>query len=347
MPNWKKLISSGSSANLSKLNVDTSVTASFLSIGQLTYPSVTGSTGQFLTSDVSGNIVYQDPLEGSNSGSFSGSFFGNGSGLTDLKVNQATSLSSNFTNVLSQSFEHFFESTNVNVTIYDENEEMIIPQKVKILNSSSLEVFFDVETSGRAVLTYGGHIIEPYILSSDLTLVSSSFVSQSSVSVGHMFNSKNINVTVYDDNDYQLLPKDVYLTDNNNVRVDFSKQTSGTVVVTKGGHVLSGSLENATRLNGQTFEHVMDYRNHTNIPNGIVSSSNQISELTTFRAVVSGSTSYIITHSLNYSWPIVQCYRGDVIPQRQVQPNDVISLSGVHAQVTFTTPFVGSIVFKR
>lgn len=364
MPNWKKLISSGSEANLKRLTVDHSISASHLDIeGDIVSKGniiakqyiVSSSVSHITESFSSGSTLFGDSLDDTHiftgsvliTGSVTANLFnGDGSGLTNVKVDQLTSLSSTFTNILSQSFEHTLDSTNINVTIYDQNEEQIIPQKVKILTSSSLEVFFDVPTSGRAILTRGGHIIDTFVLSSDLTLTSASFVSQSSVSVGHMFNTKNINVTVYDDQDYQLLPKDVYLTDLDNVRVDFSKETSGTIVVTKGGHVLSGSIDNANTLNGQPGSFYSDFDNLTNVPT-LISGSNQIQELTTFRAVVSGSTSYIITHSLDYQWPIVQCYRGDVIPQRQVQPNDIISLSGFHSQVTFTTPFVGSIVFKK
>lgn len=55
MPNWKKVIVSGSDAALNSLNITTSLTAS-----GLIYPTTDGTTGQVLTTDGAGNITFSN-----------------------------------------------------------------------------------------------------------------------------------------------------------------------------------------------------------------------------------------------------------------------------------------------
>ena len=78
MASWKKVIVSGSSANLAALQVDN------LTSGQVV---IGGGTSNLSTTAVNGtgNIVATTAATGlSHSGSFSGSFIGNGSGLTGV-----------------------------------------------------------------------------------------------------------------------------------------------------------------------------------------------------------------------------------------------------------------------
>ena len=78
MATWKKIIVSGSSANLANLQVDS------LSSGV-----VTGASGNLTTTPIAGigDIVATDGAFGNFSGSFSGSFIGDGSQLTGLVTN--------------------------------------------------------------------------------------------------------------------------------------------------------------------------------------------------------------------------------------------------------------------
>lgn len=78
MASWKKIIVSGSSANLAALSVDN------LTNGQVV---IGGGTSNLSTTAIngSGNILATTGATGvSISGSFSGSFFGNGAGLTNV-----------------------------------------------------------------------------------------------------------------------------------------------------------------------------------------------------------------------------------------------------------------------
>ena len=83
--------------------------------------------------------------------------------------------------------------------------------------------------------------------------ISSAFTAQTSVAVTHNFDSKNVNVVVYDDSDVQIIPASVTLTSNDIATVTFDTSTSGRVVVAKGGHIVSGSVEFANIANKPTL----------------------------------------------------------------------------------------------
>ena len=97
-----------------------------------------------------------------------------------------------------------------------------------------------------------------------VTSIKEDFDNASSVTVNHNFNSPNVNVAVYDSNGFQLLPSSVQLADNNTAVVTFDSNTSGYAVASLGGHIFSGS---------STWERLQ------NVPNGLISSSAQITAL--------------------------------------------------------------------
>ena len=59
MANWREIIISGSDAELNKLNVDSSLTAS-----GLIYPAADGTNEQVLQTDGSGNLSFADKNSG-------------------------------------------------------------------------------------------------------------------------------------------------------------------------------------------------------------------------------------------------------------------------------------------
>ena len=216
MPNWKKLIVSGSDASLNSLTVNGAITADTIS------------------------------------GSFSGSYVGDGSGLTNVNANVA-----------------------------------------------------------------------------QVATVSDTFTSTTSKTVNHLFGTKDVIVTVYNDSDQQILPASITTTDNNNVTVTFDSNTTGRVVVAKGGHIVSGSAANAANLNGQPGTYYLDYTNATN---------------TKYQAEITGSTSYILTHNLNDDFPFVQVYNAD---KKQVLPGIVSASNANTVLLEFDSTFNGTVIIKR
>ena len=112
------------------------------------------------------------------------------------------------------------------------------------------------------------------------TTVSDSFTSTTSRTVTHNFGTKNVLVQVFDNSDNLIIPSSITTTDTNTVSISFNNNTSGRVVVAKGGHLVSGSTQ-------------------------------------TYRENISGASAYAVTHSLSEDFPIVQVYsteRSQVIP---------------------------------
>ena len=120
---WKKIVVSGSTAQLSTLNVDSSIEASTLS------------------------------------GSFSGSYVGNGSGLTNLTIAQVATITDTFTNQTSVATSHNFDTKNVQVQVFNDSDQLIIPATVTTTDTNTVTTTFDSSTSGRVVVAKGGHIV--------------------------------------------------------------------------------------------------------------------------------------------------------------------------------------------
>jgi len=196
--------------------------------------------------------------------------------------------------------------------------------------------------------------------------VSDTFTNVSSKVVTHNFATKNVIVTVYDENDGYFIPNSIVTTNDNQVTVTFASTESGRVVVAKGGHVVSGSANDANQLNGEAGSYYLDYDNFTNIPSGIVSSSAQISnygvfaelngdglisgssqitDLTTHKETVSGASSYAVTHNLNEQYPIVQAWNTGT--SQQELPTSVTTNSVNQVTVVFSTTFAGVIIVKK
>ena len=158
---------------------------------------------------------------------------------------------------------------------------------------------------------------------SQVATITASFDNQSSIVVTHNFDSKNILVSVYGTNDSQIIPSSVTLTDNDTTTIELSSAQSGYVVVAKGGHIVSGSVDS----------------------NNISGLEDKIVELTTYKTSVSGNSTYTITHNLNEEYPIVQAW--NTSSKRQEIPSIIESTSVNALSVTFSGTFVGQIIVKK
>lgn len=75
--------------------------------------------------------------------------------------------------------------------------------------------------------------------------IQKSFTNQSTWVVDHNLNTQNAIAQVYDNDNYQIIPSTLRITDSNNITVTFESPRSGYVVVAKGGHIVSGSISSA------------------------------------------------------------------------------------------------------
>lgn len=73
--------------------------------------------------------------------------------------------------------------------------------------------------------------------------VQRSFTNSSTWVVNHNLDTPNAIAQVYDSNGYQIIPSTLRHTDDNTITITFATQESGYVVVAKGGHIVSGSVD--------------------------------------------------------------------------------------------------------
>ena len=155
MPNWKKIALSGSNPEFGSLTVDNAIQAATVS------------------------------------GSFSGSYVGDGSSLTGLTVDQVATVTDTFTNVTTKAVTHNLGTKNVITQVFDDNDAQFIPSTITTTDINTVTVTFDISTSGRVVVAKGGHLVSgsvdfdslanaPTLLSSSAQITGFGFISQSS-----------------------------------------------------------------------------------------------------------------------------------------------------------------------
>ena len=227
MPNWKKLIASGASASLANLIVDNTVSAP----------------------------------------TFTGSFYGDGSGLTGVQteVTELVTLEDSFSSTTTHSIEHTLATKNLNVTVYDSDDNIFIPARIHVPTTSSVSIYMDSASSGRVVLSKGGHLVSGSISVDIVTssTVSDVFTSATTHSISHTFGTKDVFVSVYDNNDDQLIPARVSTPTTSSVVIYMNPATSGRVVVAKGGHLVSGSIEGGSVDLTAVDQHIIPATNDT------------------------------------------------------------------------------------
>jgi hypothetical protein len=178
----------------------------------------------------------------------------------------------------------------------------------------------------------------------EVATVTDTFTSVTSKIVSHNFNTKNVLVIVYNDSDEQILPSLITTNTANQVTVSFDANTSGRVVVAKGGHIVSGSAQNSDLLQSEPGSYYLNYSNFTSIPGGLISGSAQIVTLTRYEQDISGSTQYTITHGLNEDYPLVQIYDTSKV---QVLPGEIKATNSSTVELTFDSNFTGKVVVKK
>jgi putative ubiquitin-RnfH superfamily antitoxin RatB of RatAB toxin-antitoxin module len=100
--------------------------------------------------------------------------------------------------------------------------------------------------------------------------VQRSFTNSSTWVVNHNLNTPNAIAQVFDINGYQIIPQTLRHTDVNTITITLSSPQSGYVVVAKGGHIVSGSVD-ANNISGLSDS----ITNQVNVL-GVFSGSSQI-----------------------------------------------------------------------
>ncbi len=153
-----------------------------------------------------------------------------------------------------------------------------MPNWKKLIVSGSSAHLYNLNVASAVTASYfvgdGSGLTNVTTTVAELASITDNFTSATSKVVTHNFNSKNVIVVAYS-GDFQIIPSSIETTSNNTVTVTFDTPTTGHIVVSKGGHLLDGTITAGT-LGGYSGSYYLDYNNHTNIPQGIISSSRQL-----------------------------------------------------------------------
>lgn len=183
----------------------------------------------------------------------SGGFYtGDGSQLTNVNFNiiTASTVSDTFTNAPSHSVYHYFGTKDVHISVF-EGDTVLIPSSVTTPNVNQVDLVFNSKITGRAVVSKGGHLVSASL--AETTTVVDNFSVTGSHTTAHNFNTKNVIVQVYDNNDRMISPSEVETIDLNHVKVTFSTSETGRVVVAKGGHYVTGTAVNVQSATSASY----------------------------------------------------------------------------------------------
>jgi len=140
-----------------------------------------------------------------------------------------------FDSSLTWSFDHGLGEKFVNFEIYNLSNEVIIPQKILVIDSNSADIYFNTPIAGTAVAAYGGFNSASLRNYSVGGIASQSFSTQETWSFDHNLAYKHVIVQTYDTNSYAMIPSNIQLINDNSLEVYFTPGAAGTVVASIGG----------------------------------------------------------------------------------------------------------------
>jgi hypothetical protein len=127
----------------------------------------------------------------------------------------------------------------------------------------------------------------------NLTVAQTATVKQSFTgttwTVSHNLDTENPIVQAYDNDNYQVIPQTIRITDSDTITITFPNSVSGYAVVAKGGHIVSGSVD-ADNISGFDAKVVTKLN-----AEGIFSGSSQV----TMSGDVSGTADATVISSLD------------------------------------------------
>ena len=232
--------------------------------------------------------------------------------VTGASLISENTVSDTFTNVSQKTVLHNFNTKDVFVSVFLDDDTQIIPSEVKTINENNVRVTLDQSRSGRIVVGKAGHIISGSTAVVESSTVTDTFTNVATTTVSHGFNTKDILVNVYTSDDEMIIPSSINTISSGSVRVTFDTPKTGRVVVAKGGHIVTGTAESvafANILNKPALvSGSLDFDNITNKPTLISSSIPPFPH--TGSAIISGSLrvigsvtadTYIVSSSITYT----------------------------------------------
>jgi hypothetical protein len=248
-----------SSYALSALSSSYALTASYADSGAgFPFNGDAVITGSFLVSGSSVDFTDATAISGSN---FSGSFFGDGTGLSGLGYGDTKKLNQTVA-ATTWSFSHNMNEQFPTVTVYNNSNEVIQPSKIEGVDAQTLKLYFGSATSGTAVAVVGGVATTQ---EAGFNRVFTQTSTATTWSFEHNLGNQYPQVIVYDSNDELVIPGKVEAVDVNNLNIYFDTAQSGIATATVGGTALTASYANTLVVT----DTLLSSQNNTDIDTGI------------------------------------------------------------------------------
>lgn len=318
MPNWKKLIVSGSSANLSNLTVDNAVTASFF--------KGDGSALTGVTTQITETATVADTFTSVTSKVVTHSFGTKNVLVTVYNDSDQQIIPSSITTTDNDTVTVTFDSATTGRIVVAKGGH-IVQGVGTAANSNTLN-----GQSGSYYLNFNNHTNNPFTASAGQITGS-----------GHFVPSQT---ETYDLGSANLRWRDLYLsgstinlggtliTRDSNGNIEFKESGTNTRKTLKVDELEIQRGDKSVRLK-------LDSNNKVRFED---TDTGDTLAPTYFKQSITGASSYFITHSLDEYFPIVQVYT----PSReQVIPKNILSTTTNITKLEFDSSFTGTVVVKK
>ena len=146
-----------------------------------------------------------------------------------VDVGTTAYFSQSFTSQTSVAVAHGLNQKYVQVQVFDNSDELIIPDSVTLTDADNLTVTFAGSETGKVVVVGGSSATTVY----GVKKYTDTFTTTTSKTVSHNLNTTSPVVAVYNSSGEQIFP-DVTISDANELVLDFAVSTTGTVEVQGG-----------------------------------------------------------------------------------------------------------------
>ena len=173
MPNWKKVIVSGSAGNLSSLNVDTSVSASIVSASQFT-GSLYGTASQAVSSSYALTASYAANVP--QTASYALSALSSSYAATASFANSFPDQGFQFTQAIGTSswtINHNLNTFTPLVDVYDSIYNQLIPASVSSIDANTTQITFSTAQAGFAIISKGSGVSSTNAITASYALTAS------------------------------------------------------------------------------------------------------------------------------------------------------------------------------
>jgi len=278
-------------------------------------------------------------------GSFTGSLLGTASFATTASYATfalTASTAPGYTVQFSQSsaaatwsFTHNMNTRNPIVQVYDTNYKQIIPNDIVGVDVNTAEIRFDYAQAGYAVMSNGGGL---YITGSTSELIQSS--GATTWSFTHNLNSKYVNFTVYDSNDFVIIPANIKAIDVNSAELYFATSQTGRAVAQFSG--INGA-PNATTASyaltasyASTFKIDQSLLDYASVNSSVVGSNNLFTQAT--GSFTSAFFQYTVSSGSNArSGQVMSVWNGSTVSFTDVATTDIGSTNDVTGSVVIVS----------